>query len=303
MSNALVSAIVTTYKRDVKTVKRALDSIVNQTYENIEVFLVNDCPEDAELSKALSELTESYQCDKKVNYISMPHNGGACAARNLGLKESKGEFVAFLDDDDEWLDTKISEQIKRFDSPNVGLVYCNTYAHYEGKDELVVRESHPMPEGKIYDNLFAENIISSTSFPLIRREAIESVGGFNIAMPSLQDLELWLRMTKKWEVRYVDKPLGTYYFYNGERISRHPERRTKAYETIYSQYKDYLAKKPKVKAAFDRVGVTFYVNTREFDIAGKHLMAAVLGDPLSFKKNAFCVCKYIIRIFIKPKIL
>lgn len=301
MSEALVSAIVTTYKRDVSTVGRALDSIVSQDYKYIEIILVNDCPEDIILSERLRNLAKSY--GGKVRYIQMPENSGACAARNYGLSESRGEFIAFLDDDDEWLPEKISRQIECFDEERVGIVYCNSYAHFEGKDKLVIREKKMMPQGSIYSFLFERNIISSTSFPLIRRSAILSVNGFNTNMQSLQDLELWLRITSHWDARYVKEPLAIYYFYNGERISRHPERRTAAYEMIYKQHENYLAAHRKIMASFDRMGITFYLNTREFGSAFRLLIHAVKNDPFSLRKNAYYLIKLIIRIFIRSKTL
>ena len=301
MKKPLVSAIVTTYKREIAVVKRALDSIINQDYPNIEVILVNDCPQEKTLVNSLKKLTESY--GGKVVYLEMPKNGGACAARNYGLSKSRGEFVAFLDDDDEWLPEKISKQVKCFDEDDIGIVYCNSYAHFEGKEKLVIREKGAMPEGEIYSELFKRNIISSTSFPLLRRSAIESVNGFNTEMPSLQDLELWLRIASSWKVKYIDEPLVTYYFYNGERISRHPERRTIAYEIIYKQHEPYLKDHPRIMAAYDRVGMTFYVNTREFKVAFQHLKRAIKLDPRSVKSNLFCLIKFVIRFFVKPKTL
>lgn len=301
MSKPLVTAIVTTYNRDVKIVKRALDSVVNQNYENMEALLINDCPENTRLAEKLKRLVDSYE--GKIRYIEMAENGGACAARNFGIAHSSGEFVAFLDDDDEWLENKISRQTECFDNDRVAIVYCNTYAHYEGKNKLVIREKHKMPEGYIYPYLFGENIISSTSFPLIRKSAILEVNGFNTEMQSLQDLELWLRITQNRIVRYIDEPLGIYHFYNGERISRHPERRTRAYEIIYKQHESYLTQNPEIMASFDRLGMTFYVNARNFREGLRHLRRAIALNPKALGKNIFCIVKFIIRFFIKSRIL
>ncbi len=301
MKKPLVTAIITTYNRNSATVKRALDSVVKQSYENMEILLINDCPENRELAQEIKELADSYT--GKVRYIEMPENSGACAARNLGISNSSGEFVAFLDDDDEWLENKISMQIKYFDDDSTGMVYCNTYARYENKNKLVIRERHRMPEGCVYPYLFERNFISSTSFPMIRKSAIMQEKGFNTEMQSLQDLELWLRITRNWRVRYIHEPLGIYYFYDGERISKHTERRTAAYEIIYAQHEKYLEDNPKIMASYERTGMTFYVNAGDFKRAYGHLKKAVLTDPLSIGKNLFCTAKFIIRLFVRPKIL
>ena len=105
----LVTAVITTHKRTPELVERALKSILAQTYENIEVFVIDDSPEEYELRSAVKNMIESY-AEKNVTYIAHDKCMGACAARNTGLEAAKGEFIGFLDDDDEWLPTKLEKQ-------------------------------------------------------------------------------------------------------------------------------------------------------------------------------------------------
>ena len=119
--NKLVSAILTTHNRPPGIVLRAVNSVLNQTYNNIEFIVVDD---------SSSDYTHRKEVEKKVRkayegiiYIKHETNHGACAARNIGLLYAHGYYVAFLDDDDEWFPDKIEEQIKGFNNNNTALVY------------------------------------------------------------------------------------------------------------------------------------------------------------------------------------
>ncbi len=297
----VVTAVVTTYKRSEKIVGRALESVVKQTYRSLEIILVNDCPEDKELSEKLKKLCESF--DRKVVYLPMKKNSGANAARNYGARFAQGSYIAFLDDDDTWTENKISLQVQEMKDPSVGIVYGNTWVNSEKYHSVKIHYRDRRPEGDLYPKLFKSNIIGSTSFPLIRKKAFDDVGGFNEAVPALQDMELWLRIAKTYKVKYIHEPLGTYYFYVGDRISAHPERRVKGYEEIYSQHKKYLAQNEKAKADFDILGVTLYINQRNFKHAFGLLCEAIKLNPLNIKSNSFTLIKFIIRFFIPAKIV
>ena len=297
----LVIAVVTTYKRPIKIVGRALKSIVEQTYKNLEIILVNDCPEDEQLSNELKKLCNSF--DRKITYLPMPKSAGANAARNYGAKHSQGSYIAFLDDDDTWTKEKIDLQMREMEDPDVGIVYGNTWINSEKYHSLKLHYKEKRPEGDLYALLFRSNIVGSTSFPLIRKKAFDDVGGFNEGVPALQDMELWLRIAKNYKVKYIHEPLGTYYFYVGDRISAHPERRVKGYEQIYVQHKAYLRENKTAKADFNILGVTLYINERNFRHAVSLLMEAIRLNPRNVKTNIFMIVKLLIRFFVPAKIV
>lgn len=297
----LVTAVVTTYKRSVEIVKRALSSIVEQTYDNLEIILVNDCPEEGQLSNSLRELCEQF--DRNVRYLPMPKNSGANAARNYGAKNAHGIYIGFLDDDDTWAREKIALQVQEMNDPNVGIVYGNTWINSEKYHSIKIHYKDRRPEGDLYAKLFKSNIIGSTSFPLIRKKAFDEVEGFNESVPALQDMELWLRIAKNYKVKYIHEPLGTYYFYVGDRISAHPERRIKGYEQIFLQHKDFLNENREAKADFDILGVTLYINNRDFKQACSLLKEAIRLNPKNVKSNTFTLIKLVIRFFFPAKIV
>ena len=136
----LVTAVITTHKRPPEIVERALKSILIQTYKNIEIFVVDDSPAEYELRSAVKNMVESY-ADRNVTYIAHKKCMGACAARNTGLEAANGEFIGYLDDDDEWFPIKIEEQLKGFDSEDVALVYCGNNVFYESTGEIFEEKS------------------------------------------------------------------------------------------------------------------------------------------------------------------
>lgn len=129
-----VSCIVTTYERPIEILKKAIMSIVKQTYDNYEILIVNDSPKNIELSnkiKHLVKLIKNEYCIE-ITYLSYEKNMGANYARNYGIKFSNGEYVAFLDDDDEWLPEKLEIQVPLMDD-NVAIVYSNFLICDNGK--------------------------------------------------------------------------------------------------------------------------------------------------------------------------
>lgn len=238
----LVSAIITTYKRPVEIVFRAVESILNQTYSNIEIILVDDSPETYSERAVLRDKITKY--GDKVNYIQNEHNIGACASRNVGLNMAKGEYIAFLDDDDEWLPCKIEKQLQGFKDNQTALVYCGTIK----VDELSASEEYIQPlfySGYIYDKLIFKNFIGSSSLPLLKTSFLKEIGGFDPQMKSAQDYDVWLRLAQKYKVNYIDEYLVRYYLHSGERISTNFVSRIDGQKRLIEKNYEYLCQNPR----------------------------------------------------------
>lgn len=229
-----VSAVITTHKREPEIVERALNSILTQTYSPIEVIVVDDSPADFPQREDIRQLAE----EKGATYIPHEICKGACAARNTGMAAATGEFIAFLDDDDEWLPEKIEKQLKKF-TDGVALVYCGSDV-YNGSKQQIQRGRRHFLRGNVYEELIKDNFIGSTSFPLLRKSCLEEIGGFDVLMQSAQDYDVWLRLSQKYNVDYVDEPLASYYVYDGERISRNHNKRIAGQERIIEKNWEYL---------------------------------------------------------------
>lgn len=283
MSTPLVSGIITTYKRKPEMVVRAAKSILNQTYKNMELFVVDDSPEDFELRDAVRDALMQIG-DDRLTYIRHEKNMGACASRNTGIIASKGEFLSFLDDDDEWCEDKIERLMEKMTSPQIGLVYCGYVIINENNNTTTERNCKKIA-GDVFDELIRSNFISSTSFPLIRRECFDKVGMFDVELLSLQDYEMWTRIVKEYKVDYVDLPLIKYYIHAGEQITSNPLKQIQGNERFNMLHRDYLKKHPKANSVRQFSLVMPYARNKQYAKSFAKLLNGILLNPLNFKEN------------------
>ena len=272
----LVTAIITTHKREPEIVERALKSILAQTYKNIEIIVVDDSPESFESRKAVKDSVTRYT-NQNVKYVQHDECKGACAARNTGLYMAKGEYVAFLDDDDEWLPEKIEKQLQGFDRENVALVYCDSLSYYQKNGEIK-RRVPDFLRGKVYNQLLLHNFIGSTSFPLIKKRNLIDIGGFDILMQSSQDYDIWLRLAQKFEVNYVEDALVLYYIHEGEQITKNCKKKISGLERLNEKNWEYIKKNPEAFWIRTIKLAPFYAKDKRF---GKALSVWIKA---SFKK-------------------
>lgn len=229
----MVSAIITTYNRGLDVVFRAVNSVLRQTYENIELIVINDCPQEQVLHEKIKQKLDSLG-DSRVKYICHEVNKGACAARNTGILESKGDYIAFLDDDDEWVSNKIEIMYKNFDS-KIGLVYSSFYLEEVNKKKIVTRGNK---SGAIKNEMLCKNLISGTSMPMIRSRCFQECGMFDTNLLSSQDYDMWMRIVLKYEVKYIDCPLTIRHF-STECITVNINNRKQGWDYFTNKYMEY----------------------------------------------------------------
>lgn len=214
-SNILVSVVIPTYSRN-NTLKRAIGSVLNQTYTNFEIIVVDDNPANSEWRASTASIMAGYT-DQRVRYIQNDHNMGGGLTRNEGIKASKGEYIAFLDDDDEYYPERIEKQLKKFlDSNNdkLALVYC--HAKFINKDGSSNYSDRRNFHGNCIFEAMAENCIAATSQWMVKKSALLDVGCFP-DVPCKQDSQTILRLLKAgYEVDVVPEELSLYY--NGQHI-------------------------------------------------------------------------------------
>nr|WP_276179675.1 glycosyltransferase family A protein [Halomicroarcula sp. DFY41] len=198
--------MIPTYNRP-KKLERAIESVEKQTYNNIQLIVVNDYPEDKLKRSNLPPFV-----DKIINHNS---NQGASAARNCGIKHAGGEYIAFLDDDDEWCEQKLEKQIKTAISTECLAIYCG----YKTKRESGKLESSKQKQEVQVRDLLAYNCIGTTSVALIKAEVFEDVGNFDTELPSCQDWDLWIRVATEYKWKCINEPLVIYHAENSNRIS------------------------------------------------------------------------------------
>lgn len=238
-NNKLVSAIITTHNRKPDMVLRAVNSVLNQTYQNIELIVVDDSSSFFAQRAEVEQSVRSASDD--ILYLKHENCQGACAARNTGLSHAKGYYVGFLDDDDEWAPTKIEEQLKGFLDDETALVYSRIELidDKSGKGSITNNRGK---SGYIFETLIKNNIIGTTSNPLIKYECIETVGDFDVLFESCQDYDLWLRLALRYPVQFIDTPLIRYHIHPGKRISTVAEKKIQGYERLNLKYASYINK-------------------------------------------------------------
>ncbi|MGG3625217.1 glycosyltransferase family 2 protein [Bacillus gobiensis] len=234
-----ISCIVTTYMRPISILQRAINSIVNQTYPNLEIIVVNDSPQLTDLLEDIRVMLTQYD-SIPITYLVQSKNMGACQARNTGIEHATGKYVAFLDDDDEWFPDKLEKQYTLICKEKAALVYCSHYEiHGNGTRKLVKEElaREGIHEDE-FERLLLANFVGSTSYPLLSLDAVKSVGGFDTNLKSSQDHDLWLRIAEKNTIVYCNEPLVNYYC-SEESISSNMINKLQGFNYLLNKYKDY----------------------------------------------------------------
>jgi len=212
-----VSVVLTTYNRT-DLLPRTIESVLRQTYEDFECLVIDDAS-----TENTQSVVNSYD-DGRLNYVEHGENRGLSAARNTGINASTGQYIAFLDDDDEWLPKKLEKQVDVLDktTTNVGLVYCwmDLYRHPNTKYD----ECHPTLEGEIFEEMLDRQRLCNGSTLLVRRNVIDTVDGFDESLSRGVDGDFLRRLCRSYEVKGVNEVLVKYYTDHGsQRMTRDDE--------------------------------------------------------------------------------
>jgi glycosyltransferase involved in cell wall biosynthesis len=206
----LVSLVIPTYNR-ADRVLMAIKSVFHQSFKDFELIIIDDASSD-NTNEVVTNLH-----DPRIVYIRHERNKGAPVARNKGIKNAKGKYIALLDDDDEWLPEKLESQVELFErSPeNVGLVY--TWAKVVDEKGSLLREWRSNTRGSVLKEILKECFVPSPSV-MVKRECFEKVGLFDERFPSCQDWEMWTRIATEYEFDVVEEFLVRYYKYQGPSV-------------------------------------------------------------------------------------
>jgi len=184
-----VTVIIPTFNR-AAIVGRAIQSVRSQTYRDWELIVVDDASTDG-----TEGVVKSFE-DERIKYLRQERNRRVSAARNAGIRCAQGEYVSFLDDDDEWLPEKLQKELEVFRSsePEVGLVYTGKTVFDEHGRVLQIRM--PTLSGWVYDAMLDRHFIGSPSRVTVKKQVLDRVAGFDEAFVNCQDYDLWLRVAK-----------------------------------------------------------------------------------------------------------
>ena len=234
-----VSIILPTYNRKL-LLCRAIQSILDQSYQNFEIIVVDDCSSDN-----TDKFVKSIK-DKRIQYIQHKKRKGANIARNTGIKAAKGDYIAFQDSDDVWLDRKLEKQMKAFkESPeDIGVIYTSRINLADGKKYIIPSPEIEPKEGNIHDILLKTGFIA-TPTAVVKRECFAKVGMFDENLPREQDWDLWIRISKHYRFKHIDEPLVKSYLQT-DSISGNTNSWIIARKLILEKYFDEISKKPEV---------------------------------------------------------
>jgi glycosyltransferase involved in cell wall biosynthesis len=232
MWNPKVSIVIPTYNR-ANFLPRAIKSALSQTYRNIEIIIVDDN------SKDKTEEIVKYYNDPRIRYIVHKCNLGPSAARNTGIKNSKGKYIAFLDSDDEWFLEKISCQMNIFQKKDskCGIVCTGGYIIKDNKKTVRVKSISLSPNS-FYRKILLENTVG-TSTVLVKKECFEKVGLFDESLKNCEDWDMWIRIAKYYKFIFIKLPLIKYYIHSGQQ-SENMLAKVSARKRILFKYQEEL---------------------------------------------------------------
>lgn len=294
-----VSVVIPTHNRS-DLLKRAVNSVLKQSHKDLEVIIVSDGSTD-DTSEVISKFES---LDQRVKSISYSPAQGANVARNKGIEISQSEYIAFLDDDDEWYLDKLEKQLNVFaNDSHIGLVYTGVNVIYvnEKEEYLSIGKAH----GDLSKAIIKRNVIGTTSTVIVKKSILEEVGGFDSQLPAAQDYDLWIRVCQKTDVGVVPDPEIFYYNYtdkkqissNIEKYEMARKRINEKYAYLFSKLSDEEKNNIQINVAISRANLA--LRNRQKKVAFKYIFKSI--SYKATKKNigmlflALLPYKYILR--------
>ena len=212
MSNPLISVIIPTYN-NAEIIKETIESALNQTFKDFEIIVINDGSTDNS-----ADVLRPYINSGKIIYLEQD-NSGPTMARNRGIETSRGKYIAFLDNDDLWMPTKLEKQVDFLNrNEDYGMAYTDAY-EFRGskilKSSKLTSNDISMMTGMIFEHLMNGCFIFMSTV-VVRKSVLEDMGYFdpNVGF-TCNDWELWLRISKKYKIKFIDEILIGYRRHSG----------------------------------------------------------------------------------------
>ncbi len=277
MTAALVSVILPTHNR-AKTLRRAIDSVLAQTHRELELIIIDDGSSD-ETPALLASYT-----DPRLKILAPGRLGSAAKARNCGLNQARGEFIAFQDSDDVWLVEKLARQLAfAAKHPQTAMTACGYIVfpagrppRYHGKELLA--DDHD------FRSLFGgRGSQISTPAWLVRRDRLQQLGGFDESLAMWEDWELSLRLEiSGGQCQMLDEPLLLAFDTAGS-VKHNTALRSSTLEAVMKKHSQSLSTSRRVRAHHARLCMTYEVEVRRADRARHYAWQALRQDPSHWK--------------------
>ena len=283
--NYKVSVIIPTYKRS-DFLQRAIDSVLNQSYDNIEIIVVDDNNPNSEYRFRTEEKMKKYVSFNNIIYIKNKRNMGGALARNEGLIKSSGDYITFLDDDDVYLPDKINSQINYMLANKLDMSFTDVRIH-NMNDKLVDYREHSYVKSLSNQELLKQHImhhLTPTDTYMFKRKSILDIGGFDDVQMGQEFMLMLKAIRSGLKTGYLPVAHVIQYIHDGERISVGENKINKEIELFNYKKKFFnlLSFRQRQYVKFRHHAVMMFVGKRSKKpaIALEHLIKAVLTSPI-----------------------
>lgn len=226
-------------------IERAINSVLNQTYQNFEIIIVDDNSSDC-----TAKIIEDYQNrDKRFKFVKHKTRKGAAAARNTGIKIATGEYISFLDSDDEWLPNKLECELKvMLENKDCIICSCN-HVFVNGICNKIVIEP-VLKNSVVSQKIVLRGECFTTNDFTVKREALIKINGYDESLPARQDWDLWIRITSLGMGIQIPVCGARIYLMHGDQISRGIKNKLNGTEFLFNKHRNLFYSDP---CAFSRI--------------------------------------------------
>jgi len=198
---SLVSVIIPCYNGE-KFIGEAIESVINQTYQNLELIIVNDGSTDNS-----KEIIDKYRTDQRIKYVQHDANKGIAKTKNTGIRLARGDYLAFLDQDDVWLPNKLEMQVNCFkdQEEDVGMVCTGMiFTDEKLKSQRIFMGFKDDNQKELIKSLYLQPT-NSSGIMMVKKNCFSKVGFFDEGLYGWDDFEMWMRIASQYKIKYIRK--------------------------------------------------------------------------------------------------